>query len=218
MCSCLFQESTERFFSISCEISDSLGIEFSFLDIGGGFGVPYDLFTGPLDINRTAGYIEQNFLKYRNKGYFKDSDLIIEPGRYIISDAAILVSGITSIKNSEHKIIGLDTGMNTLIRIPLYGAHHGIKISGYSNQEYRNLSDVVGQVCENTDYLARNILLPDVHIGDLAIILNAGAYVSSMASNYNLLGTPAEVAIDDKHDILIREHSTLDTMLDGFLK
>ena len=213
-----FKESTEIFFSISGEISDSLGIEFSFLDIGGGFGVPYDLFTGPLDINRTAGYIEQNFLKYRNKGYFKDSDLIIEPGRYIISDAAILVSGITSIKNSEHKIIGLDTGMNTLIRIPLYGAHHGIKISGYSNQEYRNLSDVVGQVCENTDYLARNILLPDVHIGDLAIILNAGAYVSSMASNYNLLGTPAEVAIDDKHDILIREHSTLDTMMDGFLK
>ena len=63
---------------------------------------------------------------------------------------------------------------------------HGIKIAGYSDQEYSNPSDVVGQVCENTDYLARNILLPGVHIGDLAIILNAGAYVSSMASNYNL--------------------------------
>ena len=213
-----FKESTERFFHIAAKISDTLEIEFSFLDIGGGFGVPYDLHTKPLDLEKTAGYIKENLSKFRNKGYFKSSELIIEPGRYIISDAAILVSSITSIKNSDHKIIGLDTGMNTMIRIPLYGAHHEIKISGYSNQEYKTHFDVVGQVCENTDYLARNILLPEAHIGELALILNAGAYVSSMASNYNLLGTPAEVIIYGEKEILIRKHSTLETMISGFLK
>ncbi len=213
-----FKESTERFFDIAAKISDALGIEFSFLDIGGGFGVPYDLHTKPLDLARTADYIKENFSKFKNRGYFKSSELIIEPGRYIISDAAILVSSITSIKNSDHKIIGIDTGMNTMIRIPLYGAHHEIKIPGYVDSEYITLSDIAGQVCENTDYLAKNILLPDVKTGDLALILNAGAYVSSMASNYNLLGTPAEVAIDHNSDILIRKRSTLDTMISGFLK
>ena len=213
-----FRESTERFFGIAAKISDTLGIEFSFLDIGGGFGVPYDPAKKPLDITKTAKYINENFSKYKNRGYFKSSELIIEPGRYIISDAAILISGITSIKNSDHKIIGIDTGMNTMIRIPLYGAHHEIKIAGYPNSEYRIPSDVAGQVCENTDYLARNILLPDVQVGDLALILNAGAYVSSMASNYNLLGTPAEVAIEGDKDILIRKRSSLDAMIDGFLE
>ena len=213
-----FRESTERFFSIASEISDKVGIDFSFLDIGGGFGVPYNLGAEPLDLEKTAKYIKENLSKFKNKGYFKSSELIIEPGRYIISDAAILVASITSIKNSDHKIIGLDTGMNTMIRIPLYGAHHEIKISGYADSEYRILYDVAGQVCENTDYLAKNILLPDVKPGDIALILNAGAYVSSMASNYNLLGIPAEVAIDHNRDIHIRKRSTLDTMINGFLK
>jgi diaminopimelate decarboxylase len=213
-----FRESTDRFFSIASEICDSLGIEFSFLDVGGGFGVPYNSYNDPLDIVKTAGYIKENFSRYRGNGYFKSSELIIEPGRYIIADAAILLSEITSIKNSDHRIMGLDTGMNTMIRIPLYGAHHDIKIAGYDESEYGTMFDVVGQVCENTDYLVHNILLPDAHTGDLALILNAGAYVSSMASNYNLLGTPAEVAIDEGIDKLIRTNSTLDTMLAGFLK
>ena len=213
-----FRESSKIFFSIASELSRSLGIEFSFMDIGGGFGVPYSPDALPLDIKKTAGYIMENFNEFHKKGYFESTELILEPGRYIISDAAILLASITSIKNSTHRIIGVDTGMNTLIRIPLYGAHHEIKVAGYNNSVYTVPSDVTGQVCENTDYLAHDILLPAVSVGDVAIILNAGAYVSSMASNYNLLGTPAEVVIDDGMEILTREHSTLDTMLTGFLK
>jgi len=211
-----FAKSSKIFFNIAESISDKIGIDFDFLDIGGGFGVPYYSNQEPLDINKATEYISKNFLDAKEKGYFKNSKLIIEPGRYIVADSAILLATVTSIKQSDKMLIGIDTSMNTLMRIPLYGAHHDILLSNHSKDDTIEEYDVVGQVCENTDYIGREISIPEPKIGDTVIVLNAGAYVSSMASNYNLLARPVELALDGKHEILNRGHENLESMLRGY--
>ena len=211
-----FRKSTGIFFKIAEKIADETGINFDFIDIGGGFGVPYDTGTKQLDIYKTAGYISENFIDSRKRGYFGKSHLIIEPGRYIVADSGILLASVTSIKKSYNTLIGIDTGMNTLIRIPLYGAHHDILLSGHNISESSEMFDVVGQVCENTDYLGRGIRMPYPRIGDTVIILNAGAYVSSMASNYNLLPRPAEIVLEGTNEILTKDHENIGSMLAGY--
>ncbi len=211
-----FNESTGLFFKIAETISDRTGIDFDFIDIGGGFGVPYTSDEHALDITKTAGYISDNFMASNNRGYFKNSRLIIEPGRYIVADSAILLSKVTSIKHSDRELIGIDASMNTLIRIPLYGARHGILLSGHSRNQSSSRFDIVGQVCENTDYIARDIAIPEPAVGDIVVISDAGAYVASMASNYNLLSRPAELILEGDKEILAREHDSLESMLDGY--
>jgi diaminopimelate decarboxylase len=211
-----FDNSSKIFFNIAETISDKIGIDFDFLDIGGGFGVPYNINQEPLDINKAAKYISKNFLASEERGYFKNSKLIIEPGRYIVADSAILLAKVTSIKQSDKILIGIDASMNTLMRIPLYGAHHDVLLSSPDKDRTTKEYDVVGQVCENTDYISREISIPEPEIGDTIIILNAGAYVSSMASNYNLLARPAELSIDGQNEILNRGHENLESMLRGY--
>ncbi|WP_337861149.1 diaminopimelate decarboxylase, partial [Ferroplasma sp.] len=207
-----FNQSTKLFFKIAEIIEDQTGINFDFIDIGGGFGVPY-MDNKPLDINKTGEFISNNFMDSNKRGYFNNSHLLIEPGRYIIADSAILLASVTSIKKSGHTLIGINASMNSLIRIPLYGAHHRIILSGHSYNEATEEYDIVGQACENTDYLGRNVKLPEPKIGDILIILDAGAYVSSMASNYNLLPRPGELVLDGGNKILTRAHDSLESMI-----
>ncbi|AGO61641.1 diaminopimelate decarboxylase [Ferroplasma acidiphilum] len=211
-----FNESSGLFFKIAETISDRTGIDFDFIDIGGGFGVPYTSDEHALDIGKTAGYISDNFRASNNRGYFKDSRLIIEPGRYIVADSAILLSKVTSIKHSDRELIGIDASMNTLIRIPLYGARHGILLSGHGENTSSSRFDIVGQVCENTDYIAKDISIPEPAVGDIVVIADAGAYVASMASNYNLLSRPAELVLEGDREILTKGHDGLESMLAGY--
>ena len=209
-----FKESSRLFFNIAANISKKLDISFDYLDLGGGFGVPYRDNDPDFDIKAAAGYILENFENFN--GIFNNSDLIIEPGRYIIADSAVLISRITSIKNYGHTIIGTDVSMNTLIRIPLYGAYHKIYIAGKCSDDKLISADIVGQACENTDYIARNIKIPSVNDGNIVIISNAGAYIMSMASNYNLLARPAEAIILDGNLRLIKKRESVDDMLKTF--
>ena len=211
-----FNESSGLFFKIAETISDRTGFDFDFIDIGGGFGVPYTSDEHALDIGKTAGYISDNFRASNNRGYFKDSRLIIEPGRYIVADSAILLSKVTSIKHSDRELIGIDASMNTLIRIPLYGARHGILLSGHGENTSSSRFDIVGQVCENTDYIAKDISIPEPAVGDIVVIADAGAYVASMASNYNLLSRPAELVLEGDREILTKGHDGLESMLAGY--
>lgn len=138
-----FDASSSLFFNIARRISDVTGIEFEFLDLGGGFGVPYGK-QNSLDIKKVASYINKNYQNIKGKGYFKNSHLIIEPGRFIMADSAILVGSVTSVKESDHIIVGTDASMNTLIRIPLYGAHHELYVYGKNYEKYSKIYDIVG--------------------------------------------------------------------------
>jgi len=200
-----FKKITEKFFQIASNIRKELGINFEFLDIGGGFGVPYRINETPLNMEEVAEGIIDDFKKYYLNG--KDEPLlIVEPGRYLVADSTILLGKITAMKNYDKKIIGTDVGMNILIRPALYNAYHHIAIANKLDAPLIDDVTVVGQICENTDKIAENRRFPKAELGDIISIFNAGAYVFSMSSNYNGFLRPEEILISKDSNIhIIRE-------------
>ncbi|MGC8655497.1 MAG: diaminopimelate decarboxylase [Thermoplasmata archaeon] len=211
-----FRESTRTFFSIASGISHKLGITFEFVDIGGGFGVPYRDNEESLDLGRTSNYIKENMKNYRDL-FTENTKLIIEPGRYIVANSAVLISRVTCKKDYDRIMIGTDTGMNILIRPALYGAIHPIiPVNKFFNKKEER-GDVVGPICENTDKIAKDISIQKLEPGDLIAILNAGAYVTSMSSNYNLQPKAMEILLDNREEYIIRERDELQDMLNNFI-
>ncbi len=211
-----FRESIGIFFSIASRIANETGIDFDFIDIGGGFGVPYRTGENPLDIKKLGSYISENISKF--KDLFKDKTrLIAEPGRYIIANSAIILTKVTSVKSYDKYIIGTDTGMNILIRPALYGAVHPIISVNRFYDKAEKKGDIVGQICENTDRIGKDVEIQKCEIGDILAILNGGAYVASMSSNYNLLPRASEILIDEDRLFLIRRKEELDDMISTFI-
>ena len=146
----------EKLLDIAGPISKKLGLTFEFIDVGGSLGVPYRPDDEELDIQDVARKVVG---KLREKLDFYDMGtpaLIHEPGRYLVSDAGILITSVTSIKESYKKFIGLDAGMQTLMRPALYGAYHHLLYAQNLNLKCDQAYNVVGQVCENTDTFAKD--------------------------------------------------------------
>ncbi|MEM3193166.1 MAG: hypothetical protein QW292_13995 [Candidatus Parvarchaeota archaeon] len=142
--------------------------------------------------------------------------MILESERFIIANTGILLSTVTDIKNYDELLVGIDASMNSLMRVPLYGAVHPIIVANKVNNKKGKVANLVGQVCETTDILFRSVELPNIEIGDTIAILNSGAYVSSMASNYNLLQRPSEILLDGDKEIVIKRQETLEDILGTF--
>jgi len=118
---------------------------------------------------------------------------MIEPGRYVVAEAGVLLSKVTQIKQKEEKklFVGVNTGFNTLIRPILYSAyHHCVNLTRLDEALIWNV-DVVGMICESGDVLASNRMLPISSENDIILLATAGAYGSAMSNNYNLR-TPAK--------------------------
>jgi len=134
--------------------------------------------------------------------------LIMEPGRVIVGNAGILVTRVLYTKAGEDKhFVIVDAGMNDLIRPSLYGAYHEIRpVYEVPNAKTRTV-DVVGPVCESSDFLAKDRAMPEVKAGDLLAVMSAGAYGFTMASNYNSRPRVPEVLVKggEMHVIRSRE-------------
>ena len=173
-------------------VADSLG-SVEVLDVGGGLGVSYEPGSDRFDL---AGYaamlaeMKQTFPQYR---------LWVEPGRYLVAEAGVLLARITQVVNkSGVRRVGLDAGMHSLLRPALYNAWHRIENLSRAGEPGGESAEVVGPICETGDVLGRRRRLPDSSApGDLVAIGHAGAYGAVMASRYNLRGLPAEDLIDD---------------------
>jgi diaminopimelate decarboxylase/aspartate kinase len=158
----------------------------SIIDVGGGLGVP-DRIDGP-----TLNLAKLDEALAGVKSQIPSVTLWLEPGRYLVANAGVLLARVTQTKvKSGIRYVGVATGMNSLIRPALYGAHHDIvNLTRYG--EPANLSaNVVGPICESSDFLGHDRLLPECHSGDVLLIATAGAYAHSMSSHYNLR-EPAE--------------------------
>lgn len=206
-----FAEVVDKLLTIAGNVFTKLDIAPEFIDIGGGFGIPYDDDEEELNIEVTARLVSETLNEKSKKYHFGEPELKMEPGRYLIGNAGYLISKVTGIKNSYKRFIGIDAGMNVLIRPALYGAKHRIKI--YGKSERKNFYYVCGQICENSDIMARHIYLPEVEEGDFAIIFDVGAYGFSMSSNYNNRMRPAEILIKDEKAHLIRTRETYEDIL-----
>ena len=164
-------------------------INIKLIDMGGGLGINYQNNDAP-SLNDFGKTINQVI----NDNELSDYDFIIELGRSIVGNVGYILTSVEYIKkDSEKNFVIVDAGMDNLIRPALYGAWHEIRPIT-DNKEQNILCDIVGPVCECTDFLGKDRQL-SVQQGDLLIISSCGAYASSMASNYNSRPKPSEIMI-----------------------
>jgi bifunctional diaminopimelate decarboxylase / aspartate kinase len=160
------------------------------IDLGGGLGVPEKPGQVPVDLAALQGVIDDLRTRWPRLG------LWLEPGRFLVAQAGVLVAQVTQLKGKGTvQYVGVTTGMNSLIRPALYGAHHDIVNLTRFGEPGREVYNVVGPICESADYLGHERLLPPTAEGDTLLIANAGAYGHAMSSSYNLREPAREILI-----------------------
>lgn len=185
-----------------------LGIDFEFVDLGGGLGIPYRHEDSVLDIDAAAARMATVFKEKVAEYGLKPPRLMMEPARYFVGDAGYIIGRVHTIKDSYKRIIGTDVGMNVLARPALYGAYHHIYVNGREAEERMPLN-LCGQLCENTDLWVKDRPLPKgTSEGDLIVVENAGAYGFGMSYQYNGRLKPAEVLVNGSQHYLIRRAET----------
>lgn len=191
-----------------------------FIDMGGGFGVPYHEGECRLDLKELSEKLNavlDEFLKdYDNK----DVIFKIEPGRYIPAECGVLLGEVYSVKeNYGTTYVGTDLGFNVLMRPVLYDSYHAITIIKSNKSENgKEVATIVGNICESGDIIANEREMRKVSEGDIVAVGNAGAYGFSMSSNYNCRLKPAEVLIDkDGNDRSIRRRDTIENLIRNFV-
>ena len=204
----------EKLLNIAKRVHDEVGIEFEFIDIGGGLGVPYKPEDQELDLAEFSTKVVAPFKsKVKEYGLGKPF-LCMEPGRYLVCDASILLTTVNTVKvTPSKKFVGVDAGFNTLVRPTMYGSYHPMLVANKIDSADKETYDVVGPICESGDALAKDRQLPLVEEGDLLAVLNAGAYGFSMSSQYNARPRAAEVMIRQGKAVLVREREQLDDLM-----
>lgn len=187
--------------------------DLKFINFGGGLGIPYKSNEKPINVETYCQSLVERFVYWTEK-YGKQLILAIEPGKFLVAESGVLLTRVTAIKAKGHKkLIGVDTGFNHLLRPALYNAYHEIIPVNKTRTSPEWTADIVGYICENSDFLARDRPFSAVNEGDLLAVMNVGAYGFSMASNYNSRLLPAEVLISNRKIRLIRRRQALEDLL-----
>ena len=191
--------------SVSRELLDQQ-FPLEYVDVGGGLGVSYD----GAEVPSACDYVRAVVEAVRQTAL----PIVIEPGRSIAAAAGVLLARVIDVKprTAESDFIIIDAGMTELMRPALYGAFHRIEpVSAGATGDHHY--EIVGPVCESSDVVGRDRLLPALREGDVVAIRDAGAYGSAMASNYNRRPLPAEVLVDAGSWRVIRRRQTIDDQL-----
>ena len=193
-----------------------------FIDFGGGYGIPYhkldDEAEFPMDDfkKRLEPILDAFVEKYGKAPLFKS-----EPGRYCVAEGSVILGRVHAVKqNAGVKYAGTDIGMNVLVRPSMYDSWHDVEIlrngKVVERKELQEIT-VVGNICESGDIIAKNRQLPEMKVGDLACVLDTGAYGYSMCSTYNSRPRPAEVLIGKDGSVkVIRRKETLEDLFRYF--
>lgn len=208
-----FMLAVEKLMDIAGKVSKATGVEFEFIDFGGGLGIPYHPDEKPLDIKEFAEKITSLFMEKLEEHSLGKPAMYIEPGRYIVGDAACLLTRVNTIKESYRKFAGVDAGFNTLVRPVMYDSYHHIIVANRANEKPAEEIDIAGNLCESGDLFARDRKLPKLKEGDLLAILDAGAYAFSMASQYNSRPRPAEILVKDGEAEIIRKREDFSDLI-----
>jgi len=211
-----FVQALEKLLNIAKKVHEKLGITFEFVDMGGGLGVPYKPDEKELDLAVFSDKVLSLFKSRIEKAGLGEPFFCIEPGRYLVADAGILLTAVNTVKATPFKkFIGVDAGFNTLVRPTMYGSYHHIVVANKLNAPEEVACDVVGAICESGDALAKDRRLPMVQEGDLLAVLTAGAYGFSMSSQYNARPRAAEVLVKYGKVTLVREREQLGDLVKG---
>jgi diaminopimelate decarboxylase len=183
------------------------GIEIRYLDLGGGLGITYQHEAPPPPSEYAQAILRET------EGL--DVTLIFEPGRVIVGNAGILVTRVLYTKKTPEKFfVIVDAGMNDLIRPCLYGSFQAI-LPVVKRTGKKIVADVVGPICESTDFLAKGRTIVEPKGDDLLAIMSAGAYGFSMSSNYNSRARVCEVLVKENTSFTVRERETYEDLIKG---
>ena len=186
---------------------EGAGIGVDFLDLGGGLGITYDQEEPP--------HPKEYATAIKKELGMEDLTLILEPGRVIVGNAGILVAKVLYTKASPDKrFIIVDAAMNDLMRPSLYGSYHGIQPVRIRDRKTVK-ADIVGPICESSDFLAKDRDLDAFEPGELMAVMSSGAYGFSMSSNYNSRPRAAEVMVKGDQYHTIRARETYEDMIQG---
>jgi diaminopimelate decarboxylase len=182
-------------------------MEIHYLDLGGGLGITYEDEEPPHPMEYASNILEEI------KGF--GCTLILEPGRVIVGNAGILVSKVLYTKeNEEKRFVIVDAGMNDLVRPSYYGSYHQIlPVKEETREEI--VADVVGPICESSDFLAKGRKMLKVNPGELIAVMSAGAYGFSMSTNYNSRPRVAEVIVRDDQMFVVRRRENYEDLIRG---
>ncbi len=209
-----FTETVNKMMDLVSQISDFIDLEF--VDIGGGFGIPYHKGVTVPTVKDWAEAIIPTF-NQRCKTLGISPELHVEPGRYLVADSTVLLTHVNTVKKAYANFVGVDAGFNTLIRPAMYDSYHEAVVANKAGDKDEGTYTVAGPVCESGDILAKDRQMPHVVKDDIIALLDAGAYGYCMSSQY--VGRPrsAEVLVHDGQAELIRKRETYDDLLQNQL-
>ncbi len=197
-----FLETAHMLFELVGELSSELGIEFEFVNLGGGIGIPYKPEDEAVDLEALGAGVRKLYEDLIVGKGLKPLDIRMECGRMVTGPYGWLVSRVLHKKNTYKQFVGLDSCMANLMRPALYGAYHHITVAGKEDAPCDFKCDVTGSLCENNDKFAIDRMIPQVEVGDLVVIHDAGAHGHAMGFNYNAKLRSAELLLREDGDVV----------------
>lgn len=193
------------------ELTEETGARFTFVNLSGGIGVPYRPDQPKNDVFVISEGVKKAYKEELTDKGIPDVKLFTELGRYMLAPYGHLVTTAVHFKHTHKEYVGVDACAANLMRPAIYGAYHHITVLGKENSPSDHVYDVVGSLCENSDKFAVDRALPEIEIGDILVIHDAGAHGFSMGYNYNGKLRSAEILLQkDGSFRLIRRAETVD--------
>ena len=202
--------------AINVMLETSLQFEnLDFINVGGGLGIPYKPEEEGINMGEFSEKIVAPLSRFLDSHPSKNLKVWFEPGRFFTAEAGVLLVTVNTIKETpERTFAGMDSGMNHLLRPAMYGAYHAV--FNLSNPDGPLVKyDLVGNICESSDFFAKDRPIQQLREGDVVAVLDTGAYGISMATNYNLRSLPTEIMIEAKtgQAAVLRKRSSIDTIV-----
>lgn len=205
-----FISSVKICFDMAIEIMNDLGIELEFIDLGGGYGIPYKPEQDKIEISFIANQIHELYIEKLSSNNLNPK-IFIEGGRLITGPFGYLVTKVRHIKEAYKLFAGLDASMSDLMRPGMYGSYHHITVLDKENLDEKEIYDVVGSLCENNDKFAIDRELPRLEKDDILIFHDVGAYGRGKTFNFNGKLRPAEFLLkEDGTFQMIRRAETIE--------
>lgn len=204
------EEIADALFGAATAIAHEVGINFEFINLGGGIGVPYRPTEHEFDLRGFAIALKKLYDAH-DLERIGSPRIVMENGRYITADSGYLVTTVANIKQTHKVYVGLDASMSDLMRPALYGAYHHMSVLGKQHDTDLEEVDVTGSLCENNDKFAIDRMLPHLEVGDVLVIHTTGAHGHAMGFQYNGKLRHAELLLDPGGGVrMIRRAETLE--------
>lgn len=206
-----FVETATLLFELVAELSQTLGIRFAWVNLGGGLGIPYRPHEAPIDLAALGTGIQYAYKRIIEAQGLAPLGVVMECGRFITGPCGGVVTRVRHIKEGYKTFVGVDATMADLMRPGMYGAYHHITVLGKEDEPAQERYDIIGSLCENNDKFAIDRPLPPIAASDLLLIHDTGAHGHAMGFNYNGKLRAAELLYRADNTVQpIRRAETLD--------